>query len=44
MRKSNYMIYFKDSESIEDFLTKSGAPSSAIALMEAKVVRISETG
>jgi DNA-binding protein WhiA len=39
MRKSNYMIYFKDSESIEDFLTKSGAPSSAIALMEAKVVK-----
>jgi DNA-binding protein WhiA len=37
MRKSNYMIYFKDSESIEDFLTKSGAPSSAIAVMEAKV-------
>ena len=31
------MIYFKDSEEIEDFLTKCGAPSSAIAVMEAKV-------
>ncbi|NLM61701.1 MAG: DNA-binding protein WhiA [Clostridiales bacterium] len=37
MRKSNYMIYFKDSEAVEDFLTKSGAPSSAIKVMEAKV-------
>jgi hypothetical protein len=37
VRKSNYMIYFKDSESIEDFLTKCGAPSSAISVMEAKV-------
>jgi DNA-binding protein WhiA len=37
VRKSNYMIYFKDSESIEDFLTKCGAPLSAIAVMEAKV-------
>jgi DNA-binding protein WhiA len=36
-RKSNYMIYFKDSEAIEDFLTKSGAPSAAIKVMEAKV-------
>lgn len=37
VRKSNYMIYFKDSEEIEDFLTKSGATASAITLMEAKV-------
>lgn len=37
VRKSNHMIYFKDSEEIEDFLTKSGAPASAITLMEAKV-------
>jgi len=37
MRKSNYMIYFKDSEAVEDFLTKSGAPSSAFKVMEAKV-------
>ncbi len=37
VRKSNYMIYFKDSEEIEDFLTKSGAPASAIVLMEVKV-------
>lgn len=37
VRKSNYMIYFKDSEEIEDFLTKCGAPTAAIAVMEAKV-------
>jgi DNA-binding protein WhiA len=37
VRKSNYMIYFKDSEAIEDFLTKCGAPSSAISIMEIKV-------
>jgi len=37
IRKSNYMIYFKESESIEDFLTKCGAPASAISIMEAKV-------
>jgi len=36
-RKANYVIYFKDSEQIEDFLTKCGAPSSALSLMSAKV-------
>jgi DNA-binding protein WhiA len=36
-RKSNYVIYFKASEYIEDFLTTIGAPVSSIALMETKV-------
>ena len=37
VRKSNYVIYFKFSESIEDFLTKAGAPVAAMHVMEAKV-------
>jgi DNA-binding protein WhiA len=36
-RKSNYVIYFKASEYIEDFLTIIGAPVSAIGLMNTKV-------
>lgn len=36
-RKSNYVIYFKASEYIEDFLTTIGAPVGAISLMETKV-------
>jgi len=36
-RKFNYVIYFKASEQIEDFLTIIGAPLSAIALMNTKV-------
>ncbi|MDF2838946.1 MAG: DNA-binding protein WhiA [Evtepia sp.] len=36
-RKSNYVTYFKQSESIEDFLTAIGAPVSAMAIMSAKV-------
>lgn len=36
-RKSNYVVYFKASEYIEDFLTAAGAPVSALALMETKV-------
>ncbi len=36
-RKANYVIYFKQSEYIEDFLTAIGAPVSAMALMSAKV-------
>jgi len=36
-RKSNYVIYFKSSEQIENFLTKAGAPVAAMAIMSAKV-------
>ncbi len=36
-RKSNYMIYFKQSEYIEDFLTAIGAPVAAMELMNAKL-------
>ena len=37
LRKSNYIIYFKDSAEIEDFLTRAGAPVSAIRVMETKI-------
>jgi len=37
VRKSNYVLYFKYSEGIEDFLTKIGAPISAMKMMTAKV-------
>jgi hypothetical protein len=36
-RKSNYVIYFKQSEAIEDFLTAIGAPLAAMEVMNAKV-------
>lgn len=36
-RKANYVIYFKQSESIEDFLTAVGAPIAAMEVMNAKV-------
>lgn len=36
-RKSNYVTYFKQSESIEDFLTAIGAPISAMTIMSTKV-------
>lgn len=36
-RKSNYVIYFKQSEAIEDFLTAVGAPLAAMEVMNAKV-------
>ena len=37
MRKGNYIIYFKQSEVIEDILTTLGAPVSAMKIMSAKV-------
>lgn len=37
VRKSNYVTYFKQSESIEDFLTAVGAPVAAMEIMNAKV-------
>lgn len=36
-RGGNSLLYFKDSTSVEDFLTRIGAPHAAMALMEAKV-------
>ena len=36
-RGGNYVIYFKQSEAIEDFLTHIGAPISAMDIMSAKV-------
>ena len=39
VRKGNYITYFKQSDHIEDFLTKIGAPVSAMAVMTAKLER-----
>jgi len=36
-RKANYVIYFKFSERIENFLTRIGAPNCALQIMTAKV-------
>lgn len=36
-RAGNYVTYFKQSESIEDFLTAIGAPVSAMEIMEEKI-------
>jgi len=36
-RKSNSIIYFKQSETIEEFLTLIGAPVSAMGVMQAKI-------
>lgn len=38
-RKGNYIIYFKQSHHIEDFLTKIGAPVCAMDVMMAKMER-----
>jgi len=36
-RGGNYVLYYKESGHIEDFLTFSGAPRAALSIMEAKV-------
>lgn len=36
-RAGGSLLYFKDAASVEDFLTRVGAPHAAMALMEAKV-------
>ena len=36
-RKGNHLLYFKDSEKIEDFLTTIGASSAAMDIMQAKI-------
>ncbi len=38
-RKSNNIIYFKESGHIEDFLTRIGAPLSALELMQTKLIK-----
>ena len=38
-RKSNYVIYFKESGHIEDFLTRIGAPVSAVEFMQTKLFK-----
>lgn len=38
-RKSNNIIYLKESGNIEDFLTRIGAPLSALDLMQTKLVK-----
>ena len=44
MRSGSAVIYFKQSEHIEDFLTKIGAPASAMDIMTAKVDKEIRTG
>ena len=39
LRKGNAVIYFKQSDSVEDFLTRIGAPLSAMEVMNAKLER-----
>lgn len=39
MRKGNYIVYFKQSDHIEDVLTALGAPVSAMGVMTAKLER-----
>ncbi|SMC37489.1 DNA-binding protein WhiA [Papillibacter cinnamivorans] len=43
-RNANYITYFKQSESIEDFLTTIGAPVSAMKIMSAKVEKHLRSG
>lgn len=38
-RKMNHVIYFKECEQIEDYLTIAGAHGSVIALMETRVIK-----
>lgn len=38
-RGGNYIIYFKNSAVIEDFLTMAGAPLSAMEIMSAKIMK-----
>ncbi|MCI9466225.1 MAG: DNA-binding protein WhiA [Ruminiclostridium sp.] len=43
-RKSNYVTYFKQSETIEELLTAIGAPVSAMELMNAKAEKLLRNG
>lgn len=39
VRKGNHIVYFKDSESIEDVLAHMGAVSSSLEVMEVKIIK-----
>ena len=39
VRMNSYVLYYKDSETIEDILTQMGAVGAALEVMEAKVVK-----
>ncbi len=39
LRRGSYVLYYKESENIEDFLTFIGAPMRALEIMEIKVVK-----
>ena len=39
VRRNNYLLYYKESEQIEDLLTLIGAPRCAMDLMEVKIVK-----
>lgn len=39
IRRSSYMVYYKESENIEDLLTYIGAPMSAVELMNIKIIK-----
>ncbi len=39
MRKNSYILYFKESENIEDILTFMGAQNSTLELMDVKIVK-----
>lgn len=39
MRRNDYLLYYKESENIEDLLTYLGAPKSSLELMEVKIVK-----
>ncbi len=38
-RRNDYVLYYKESEQIEDLLTLIGAPKSSLELMEVKIVK-----
>ena len=39
VRRNDYLLYYKESEHIEDLLTYIGAPKSSLELMEVKIVK-----
>ena len=39
VRRNDYLLYYKESENIEDLLTYLGAPKSSLELMEVKIVK-----
>ncbi|MBQ8216126.1 MAG: DNA-binding protein WhiA [Clostridia bacterium] len=38
-RKTSHVVYIKESENVEDFLTSIGASSAALAIMEVKIMK-----